>query len=219
MTLIFKPYRLINNVELQILQASFDKKLQHWNDMHALFPLSLQLNRTLETSEDQHLSVIKYSLFGDQSDCFNTQADTLFTTLLTQLFDTHTAAFSRSPVDDWCYIGSPSLTLALHNAEGSLTLYLNPEWVLSALPTYSITKKATATIQQSLATQRLNLEVALTSLPLKLADIIRLRVGDVIKTDHSLSAPAQLTLQHKTICSVDIGASNACKSIQITRES
>ena len=73
---------------------------------------------------------------------------------------------------------------------------LNPQWVLAALPK-SITKKPITRLHEALSTQEVDLQVELTPLKLKLADIIRLHVGDVIKTDHPITEPAKLPFSRK----------------------
>ena len=231
MNSIFKPYRLINDMELATLQQSFDTALQGWNNLHAMFPLScrLGLGPTKPANHDHcwakaqptcktdnhDLSVIKQSLFGDQSDCFNTLAEALFMDLLNQLLGTQ----SPEPMDDWFYTGTPSLTLTLCCAGKTIALYLHPEWVLDALPLQTLSKKQLSTLDQALTTQPVNLNVELNPLSLKLADILRLSIGDVIKTDHPITEPAQLSHQNKSICNVEIGISNSYKSIQISRPS
>lgn len=244
MNATFKPYRLVNDLELGYLQQIFERKLQDWNKDHALHPLSCQLSRApacsphtpasrpLEDSrlpaaspqdpaflfDKQDLSIIKHSLFGNQSDCFNTQANALFMTLINQLMGTPSLHDSQLEFEDWFYSGTPSLTLTLKNSCGSMNIYLHPQWVLNALPSNDRIKKPTIPLQEALASQQLNVQVELKPMPLRLADIIRLQVGDVIKTDHPITEPAQLSHQQQSICSVEIGKSNSFKSIQITRK-
>ncbi len=237
----FKPYRLINGTELSYLQQAFACKLQHWNDVHALFPLSCQLRRNpklLRSTQFHHvtndancsfalldkscLSFIKYSLFDDPSACFDAVTETLFMALLSQLLGTRVQMLGQGPTyicEDWFYTGAPTLALALTCVNETITIYLHPQWVSDALPSNYRSKKSPATLHEALATQRLQLHVGLNPLPLKLADIIRLQVGDVIKTDHPITDPLKLTHQQQTICNVDIGKSNTTKSILTTRKS
>lgn len=215
MTSKFKPYRLINDLELNAFQQAFERKLQAWNDEYAVFPLSCTFSRKHSNKSEPRplndLSLIKHSLFGDQSDCFNIPSETLFATLLTQLFGTQPWALDT---DD-----APLLTLNLQNASGCISLHLHPEWVLNHLPAYDAPKTPPIALHDALAPQTIPLHVVLNPLPLKLADVMRLQVGDVIKTDQLITEP--LTLAHKknSICNVDIGKSTSYKSIQITRTS
>lgn len=91
-----KPYRILNETELQTLTRVCDARVAHWNDQYARFPLTFTLERAArqpDTSTDliaftehgqtlaftpQDLSCIQYALFGDQSACFQTTATTLF---------------------------------------------------------------------------------------------------------------------------------------------
>ena len=213
---IFKPYRLINRSELNALQQTVEQKLQVWNDAHALFPLSCTLTLIKpKPAAICDLSIIKHSLFGDQSDCFNTLTQMLFNELLTQL-----PGIQSIPLqEDWFYKGSPSLTLTLINACGSMPLYLDSQWVLKNLPTCQSSTIPPVRLHEALASQDVVLHIELNPLPLKLADILRLQIGDVIKTDHPTTEPVKLTHQQQDICTVDIGESNQYKSIQITRSS
>lgn len=217
MTSTFKPYRLINALELQSLQQDFDNTLQHWNKEHALFPLSCRLDlgptKPSQIINSHDISTIKHSLFGDESTCFDAIAEDLFTTLLNQLFGTQ----PKAPVDDWFYPGSPALTLTLSCSDKTMQLYIDPQWVLNALPSHTYRKPSATPLQDALATQQIKLHVELTSLPLSLSEILRLQVGDVIKTDHPITEPAQLVQHDLPICSVDIGKFNSYKSIQIMR--
>lgn len=213
----FKPYRLINDHELTMLQTTFENNLQQWNAKHAMYPLTCRLGLGPTKPphlKGNHLSVIKQSVFGDNSNCFNPMAETLFLELSNQLLGTKYSP----PLDDWFYIGTPSLTLTLYCSDKTMPLYLDPQWVLNALPSTKIPGKPVLTLHQALATQRINLDIELTSLSLKLSDVIRLNVGDVIKTDHPITKPAQLSHQQIHVCAVDIGESKSFKSIQITRE-
>jgi len=211
----FKPYRLINDPELKMLQQEFDNKLQRWNDEHAMFPLTSILGRSTQHADfTRDLSIIKQSLFGDESNCFNALTETLFKELLNQLLGTQLL----DPIEDWFYTGTPALTLTLCCAGKTMTLYLHPQWVLNALASENNPKKPISTLHQALSAQHIDLHIELNPVPLKLTDIARLSVGDIIKTDHPITKPAKLSHQQKPICSVDIGESNSFKSIQIARE-
>lgn len=233
-----KPYRLINNSELAHLQQTFECKLQIWNDMHALFPLSCLLSRNpkrpvssvLEVCDDTNyrialldkscLSMLKHSLFGAPSDCFNDVTEVLFDALLSQLLgNTHVRGPAKPVIEDWFYTGSPTLALTLTCASEAITLYLHPKWVINTLPAKPASKKVTASLHEVVAAQHIELQVELNPLSLKLSDIMQLHVGNVIKTDHPITEPMKLMNKHHTICNVDLGKSASSKSILTTRTS
>ncbi len=215
----FKHYRLINDLELRQLKQTFDEQLQCWNDTYALFPLTCALSRSsmhpFTWMNNKDLPLIQYCLFGELSACFNNVTNTLFIELLNQLFGTQLT----DPSDDWFYPGSPSLTLTLSQANQTMSIYIPPQWVLDTLPAPKTIQSATTDLHLALATQQLHLHVELSPLPLKLADIMRLQVGDVIQFDHPITQPARLVHQQKTLCDVDLGAADSYKSIQIARPS
>lgn len=229
-----KPYRLINLLELSELQLAFEKKLQLWNDHYALLPLSCKVKRrpapqlpepreyTQIKDNDQLIALlqtgasIKHHLFNDTSNCFNALSDTLFITLINQLLGTQAPQLEICQnLDDWFYTGSPALALTLN----TLTLYLNPQWVLNALPSHDKIQRPIMTISDALEAQPIPLQVELNPVTLRLNDVIHLQAGDVIKTDHPITTPLQLKQNKHPICTVEIGEINTYKSIQITRPS
>ena len=133
MTSNIKPYRLINAIELNHLQQLVDENLARWNDEYALNPLSGKLKKSqlpqiepciivkdnyhhYALMPHDHLSIIKHSIIGHLDDCFNGVAEIVLLTLLTQLLATKSLSFQKNPniqIQDWFYIGSPSLTLTL----------------------------------------------------------------------------------------------------------
>lgn len=244
-----KPYRLINTQELNELQLAFEKKLQLWNEQYALSPLSCELTRNptppiqhtclmfygnahpialLHSNSPLPLvgeglgvrvnvrAIIKHHLFGNTADCFNTISDTLFITLINQLFDTPTSQLQIEPnLDEWFYHGSPCLALTFN----TITLYLHPQWVLNALPSHTKTQNIITNLTDALDPQPIQLQVELNPVSLRLNDVIRLQVGDVIKTDHPITTPLQLKQNQHLICTVEIGETHSYKSVQLTRPS
>ena len=232
----YKPYRLINTQELLELQLAFEKKLQPWNEQYALFPLSCELTRNPTTPAIQNnaimfydnaqpiallplveeRAIIKHHIFGDTSDCFNAISDMLFITLINQLVETQTQQLQARPnVDEWFYQGSPCLALTLN----TIPLYLHPQWVINALPSYPKVQKTIANLTDALEPQPIQLHVELNPVSLQLNNILRLRVGDVIKTDHPITTPVQLKQNQHFICTAEIGETRSYKSIQLTRSS
>ena len=234
-----KPYRLISDAELCGIQTAFEMRLAAWNDTHALFPLKCTLHRS-DLSEPRPLGsvteitdengpaallieddyiTLKHAVFGDASDCFNPVSETLLLTLLTQLLgkqSIHLESGVQNPtMNDWHYLGSPSLTLTLSH----MTLYLHPQWVLSALPPCPLTLGPITRLNDALRSISLDLQIELNPIPLHLKDMMGLQVGDVIKTEHRITTPVVLSHQQHTVCHASIGETESYKSIQITRAS
>ena len=224
----FKPYRLINGIERSLLQQRFEQQLLPWNEQHALFPLSIRLRLSPTTAPQQNvcwakaqatwctpdLSMIQNSLFGDESPCFHRVTETLFNALITDLFGDE----PLDPIEDWFYPGTPSLTLTFVSADQTKAVYLHPQWVIKALPAHQTAKQSTVSLHQALATQSIPLNVDLMPITLNVSDILRMQIGDLIKTDHPVTEPAALFYEQTSIASVEIGESNSYKSIQITRQ-
>ena len=231
----YEPFRLINCRELNELQQRVSQHLLLWNEQHALFPLSCHLScnphqpdqgyvlltehqEPIALLPEHYLSLIKSSLFGDPSDCFNTISETLLINLLNQLLGAQLIQQQSDTVhlDEWFYNGAPSLAMTLSGSGQSMTLYLHPHWVLNALPKHQLVQKPKDNLHEALEPQLLHWHVELNPVSLQLEDMIRLQVGDVIRTDHPLTTPLLLKNNQQTVCNVDIGETNLFKSIQIT---
>lgn len=233
----YRPYRLINDAEIRAIQQNFDRILCDWNHAYALHPLSCCVSRTSKDlcsplpdgrGSDYLLvgdvallvapdwDVINDCLFGDRSNCFTTQSKTLFLMLLNDLLGTQSldAIPVTPPINNWFYTGSPALMLTINQ---TMTIYLHPTWVLSRLPLPESAHNPLVKIGDAVATENVRLYVELNPVPLKLTDMVHLKIGDVIKTDHPITTPLRLSLNQKAICSVEIGQDNSHKSIQITR--
>lgn len=233
MTKRFKPFRLINELELRKLEQDLSNNLQVWNTEFALFPLSLKLdcnpkpqavaggsvfvadNQAVALLPEQNLSVLMHCLVGDLSDCFADISNSLFLTLLQRLFGTGLIENCASVHDEWFYTGSPSLALTLRSGEYSLNIYLHPQWVLHALPRNEQPSIPKIPLQEAFDSQVLHCQVELHPLTLQLDKLLRLKPGDVIKTDQSLATPMLLKHQQQTICQATPGETNQSKSIQI----
>lgn len=237
----FKPFRLINNLELDKLRQDFRNKLEIWNEQFALFPFSLSLNcsqnvdvinngslfiadnQMIALFPSQNLAALSHCLFGDLTDCFNNFSETMLIQLLKQLFDI--SSLQPQPLqvegsflyDEWFYTGSPSLAITLHSAMHSLIVYIHPEWVLRAIPENKRSGRPKGDLQQVLGSQLLDCQVELNPVMLPLDELFRLKPGDVIKTDHTLNTPLLLKHKQHTVCQVEPGETNQSKSIQIAR--
>lgn len=236
-----KPFRLINIRELKELEQSFAKKIQLWNEQYALFALAGSLSACPTSNEwgmgyvfvtkeeqpiallvQQDLAVLKQSLFGDTSDCFNSIAEMQLGLVLQQVIGIE--SLQKKPLngannwvrEEWFYTGSPTLALSLKVKEQALTVYLHPKWVLQALPRSAGIKPSKIDLEEALSPQLLEWQVELTPMRLQVKNMLSLRVGDVIKTDHLLSTPLLLKHQQQTVCHGEIGKTNHYKSIKIT---
>lgn len=228
----WKPYRLMGESERFALLQTFSHRLQEWNEPHALIPLSCDLALFTHWVHQDHSeltdagvvigrmvmtdsSLIKRHCFGDEAACFDEVSDTLFMRLLQHLLDAPGLKRDLQPVDidvsEWFYKGAPSLVLTVNHA---VTLYLHPEWVMSALSANIKSQKPLASLQSALESQSIELQLCLTPLTLKLDELSRLQVGDVIKTDHLTATPLLLMHHHTSVASAEMGH----QTIQITRK-
>ncbi len=233
MTKRFKPFRLINEIELRKLEQDLSDTLQAWNTEFALFPLSLQLHcnpkpqavsggsvfvadsEAVALLPEHNLSILMHCLVGDVSDCFADISNSMFLKLLQQLFKTGSLDKTDYVYDEWFYTGSPTLALTLRSGSYSLNLYLHPQWALHALPRNEKLPTPKVPLQAALDSQLLHCQVELYPLTLQLDKLLRLKPGDVIKTDQSLDTPMLLKHQQQTVCHAAPGETNQSKSIQI----
>lgn len=230
-----KPYRLINNTELQYFQQNFSKKLVAWNEKYATEDFKLSVNRSsainhftdlqllmhehepIALVETHYLSVLKKNLFADNNDCFNQACNEIFMQLLKQFFEINTLELRANSTNysEWIYSGSACLNIVFENE--LINLYLHPQWVLAHLPpqTQSSTKPL-CRLAEVLATKKIGLTVQLEPLRLSLEKLLSLQVGDVIKTDHCLNKPLEIQHQQQTLC---LGIAGQHRTIQLTRSS
>lgn len=229
-----KPYRLVNARELSALQQRFAEKINIWNDQYALLPFYCQLSSQCKPADEERwflfstekdvpiallpesgLTSLKYCLFGELSDCFNAVSQSmliLFVRQLLELPDLQQSSLSAISYDEWFYKGSPSVAVSL---SPGMNLYLHPRWVLSLFPMKACVTELTSDLHQALANEQLPCQVELIPVNLQLKDVIRLQVGDVIKTEHSINQPLLLKNHHQRLCDVEISKLNHYKSIQI----
>lgn len=228
-----RPFRLIAQTELNKLQQRFDGRIEIWNEHYAIHPLSCKLDKNVNLHDDidtlwliadangpialcekQDLHLIQQSALNTQSPSFHAISENLLLSLLNQLFDTESLQWQiTTHRDEYDYTGSPSLRLTLECKPFSTTLYLHPLWVLNALPKAVTASKPMCSVDEALSTHPLALSVELSPITLPLFNLMQLRVGDVIKTDHPMTKPLLLKNGETTISNVDIGE----QSIQISR--
>ncbi|MFC3909492.1 FliM/FliN family flagellar motor C-terminal domain-containing protein [Legionella dresdenensis] len=233
-----KAYRLINSHELNQLNQYFAARLQIWNEQYALFALGCHLSvqpkpeltgakpliarndgDMLALIDSEDWSTLQYCLFGDNAGCFTAISRKMFINLLEYLTEAVEIDLQSQAIDyqDWFYPGAPTLMLTLTSAVQSLNLHFHPLWVLNRLPKFKA-DKTPPDLNSALNEQKLQLAVELLPLKLPMQSIMRLQVGDVIKTDHPLVKPLLLKGQHQPVCQVRAGQIQSQKSIQITRE-
>lgn len=240
MTSNLKPFRLVNDLEINAILLDMNNKIEDWNKEHALFPLSVNLSRSMKPhlntqkltllmsdndpigiliGSDNHL--MNYTLFGDLSDSFNTTSQIVLLNLLKELLGITTRFHpNESQVftfENWFYKGSPSLCLSLICKTHIINIHLHPQWVMKALPKSVSSQKSLKRLEDVLAHQTINLEAELMSMQLQLADIMQLQIGDIIKTDHQLTKPVLLKHQHQILGYGELGEQQSYKSIQILR--
>lgn len=233
MTKRFKPFRLINQSELNKLQQDFKHRLQEWNEEFALFPLTFELqcnpkppaftdtaefvtdNQAIALLPKQDLSVMAHCLLGEVADCFKDISANMLADLLRRLLGEGVLQDKDYTHDEWFYNGSPALVMTLSSGTYSLKAYLHPQWILDALPQNIPLTKPKIPLQEALDSQLLHCQVELHTLSLQLDKLLRLKPGDVIKTDQPLTTPLLLKHRQQTVCHVDIGEISQSKSIQI----
>lgn len=230
----FKPYRLINSRELNELQQTFADNLNPWNEQYALLPLHCQLRNQFKCPQSNQwhlfstetglpvalitehgLSGIKHALFGELAACFNHIGQFLMHSLIKHLFENDSLQMSKTdniPVEQWFYNGSPALALTL-NPE--LTVYLNPQWVITLLPTHETLREVKSDLYVALSPQTIQCQVELNPVSLQLKDVLQLQVGDVIKTDHLITQPLLVKKHKQPICKATLCETNQHKSIEI----
>ncbi|KTD51323.1 FliM/FliN family flagellar motor C-terminal domain-containing protein [Legionella quateirensis] len=230
---MIKPFRLINSFELQELSRQCLRELQNWNTLYTLHPVTMELHvptkeyspnegysikendSTLACIDTHYLNVLNQALFGKDNPCFNSVSQELFSVLIHQLLKVNqcTIDSETSSTQDWFYRGSTSLLLRLACCTFQFTIILHPNWVYQNLPQRNSQRTQPVSLEEALANQTLALNLELHPLTLPLHQLITLSVGDVIATDHPISAPMSLTQNHQLVARADLGQSNHFKSI------
>lgn len=235
---MIKPFRLINSVELKMLEQHFSLLLLDWNKQYSLMPLTLK--RVLPAKEycspqlkcvvdhdplaliDEHyLTLVNQALFGENSSCFNPASQELFCTLLNQFFKVNQCSIHHcsNEIPDWFYPGSTCLLLIISCNNTDFTLVLNPTWVYQNLPQKKRQGKMAHTFDEALSEQKINLNLELTPFSLPLQQLINLEVGDVLVTDHPITTSVRLMHKEKLLAQAELGQSLPCKSIVLKRSS
>jgi hypothetical protein len=229
-----KPYRLINSVELEQIQARFRQSLATWNEQYSLHPLSLQVSipdkdyiitqnglidsgtyQPIMLIDEGHQSLINYALFGVLDDDFNATSDKLMLHLFTQMLHSAPCAMSSNQVPtDWIYPGSTCLLLTFSCEQHALLCLLNPEWVYHLLSADKHRKpKALHTLDEALAYKQLTLSLELDAINIPFKQLMELQLGDVLVTDHKLAQPLNLIHEQKHVASTELGQQSEYKSV------
>jgi hypothetical protein len=229
-----KPFRLINSSELAMITEHLTLVINQWNQRYSATPVTPTLtlpskgytiNSTwliqasgqhIAIVENDYLSSINHTLFGENNACFNATSNELFLKLLNQLFKTtceitHADLFSPG----WIYPGSTCLRLTLTCQQSKIDLILNPDWVYQLLSPPKIANTNVYSLDEALTKQNvaLNVELLPTRLPIK--QLLNLQVGDVITTDHPITKPLTLTQNNHLVAAADLGQSTHYKSITL----
>lgn len=233
-----KPFRLINRSELSLLQHRLTQNLNQWNEQYSCIPITGELslyippekkttigrmirqnNQALAMIIHPEDSFMPYCLFGDNDPCFHDISHSFFLTFMSMLLEATPIESPRQeePIHwgDWFYTGSPALQLTLKLNHLTLSLYLHPQFVLNRLFQRESKHPPLSSIGDAIDAQTITLHIELHPQQLQLNDMLRWRVGDVIKTKHGLNTALQLNHEHNPICDVDIGQTHSMKSIQI----
>ncbi len=224
----FKPFRLINASELDYFQQKFKQILANWNQLYAGKPLSMEISRLInkptESNENSdkkllllsnkkplalleksYLTLVKESLFADQSLCFDKASAEILRFLLKELLAVETLeeVDDRTNPSNWFYSGSPCLLVKFGCINKSFNLYLHPDWVLNCLPKQKMSLPALAKLDEALASKELALTLELQTQKINLSKLLSLQVGDVIKTTHLISNPLIIRHQQQSVFEVE----------------
>jgi hypothetical protein len=232
------PFRLINKTERQALCAQFNEVMHTWSVQHCIHHLNASIilpskeyhadyayvithnNNPLALLEAHCLHFFNEVLFGEHLSVFNSYSQKLIIELISALLKTpHELLMSPTeyPFDDWIYPGTTALMLSLHTHDKSLKLLLHPKWVYEQLPPLDKNTSKIETLNDALAPKTIVLDVELEALSLKLNQCMALKVGDVLVSDHVITAPMYLK-HHKTLmCEVELGQSHSYKNIILKR--
>ena len=233
MNTTYKPFRLLTNKEINYFTHMIRRKIDEFNQDYSIKNLHISCNLTtipvddlllvknnetfLALVEKNHLSLLKQSVFGDNSSCFNPICETIFIQLMADFFNLNAIDLvpNNTCRKEWFYKGAPTIHLSLCNETEQLSLYLHPNWVLAQLPPSLAPSKRLTKINDALANEKVLLSIKLEPLRLSLANLSGLRRGMVIKTDQLLSNPLFLNYKKIKLCQVELGKLHENRSIRL----
>lgn len=226
-----RPYRIINSLELAQLQQLFNQRITQWSTEYSINPLAISLMHPSKTHvqdtglylhTNQHsvaivttdyLDSLAHWLFGsNQPDYHNTTAS-LASLLFNQLFEldySQIRSVDESP--DWFYPGSTCLLLVISDGITQCTCTLAPYVVYELLPTHQHINNL-GSLDEALSSQTVALNIELTPLKVPIEQLLSLSPGDVLTTNHPLTAPLKLMQSTHLLSEAELGQSSNYKSI------
>lgn len=220
-----------------MLARHFEEQLTHWNNTYSFTPLSIELSLPpkgyhadygliihahdvpVASIDKEYLPLVNHSLFGIHDDCFNPSGEELFQVLIKQFLKKEHCAVSthECSIQEWFYRGSTALILTLSCNTNKVTMALHPDWVYQNLLPSQNNKKNRESLDEAVAQQPLSFTLLLNTLTLPLNQLMALKKGDVIATDHLISEPLKVTQHEHFIAHAELGQSSLYKSIVLKR--
>lgn len=231
-----KPYRLINPIEVRELNQRISQIILDWSETYCVTPLGMTLEiphkdyspstiqafaPDLACIDGDYLNTLNTALFGHESLSFSTASQELVQILFNNLFQTEQSTLQSQSTEmpSWFYAGSPCLLLTLNCNEHQFTLILNPEWVYQQLSKNTSSKNELSSLDEALAEHTVCLNLELTPSPLSVTDVAGIQVGDILSTNHPITAPLQLKRGTELFAHAELGQSQQHKSIILKRSS
>jgi len=230
-----KPFRLINDSELNTLATQIEQRLQAWNQDYSLLPLQLKVARDwpeqttfpegialddghiIACGQHELIMLIQKAAF-DSNELEFAEASQL---LLLKLIETITTSdvtqikTSDACASEWKYTGHCTLALHLSCSSINTCVLLNPEWVYQQLPKHPTKTQPLSSVNEALNQRDIDCTIHLSSCVLSLRKLKALRFGDVLITDHPVTKPMQLSIDNNVVAEVYIGQHQEKKSIKI----
>ncbi|MGL6029516.1 MAG: FliM/FliN family flagellar motor C-terminal domain-containing protein [Legionella sp.] len=226
-----RPYRIINSVELAQLQHLFNQRITQWSDAYSINPLAISLIQPAKMHEqdaglylrhNQHIAAIlptnyldtlAHWLFGLTQQAYHNTTASLSSLLFNQLFESDYSQISsldESP--DWFYPGSTCLLLIISDGITQCTCTLAPYFVHELLPIHQQIDNL-GSLEEALTGQTVALNLELTPLNVPIEHLLSLSPGDVLTTNHPLTAPLKLMQGTHLLSEAELGQSSNYKSI------
>lgn len=232
-----KPFRFITQEECLYFTELFAPHIDSWNLLYsssfvkckvmpATLPTSLDQAYLLSNQENTPLALIskeyssffQWSLFKEIHPTYTSFSEKLSLTLFAKFFAEKVHCLSYEGGEkEWFYRGSPCILVCLYVTQQTLSLYLNPTWVLNKLALRAPTYPPAVPIKTALATKVLPLKVMIEKILLPLAALFELQPGDVITTDHPKSAPLSIQKEGPILWGY-LGQTQQFKSIKVVGE-
>lgn len=231
-----KPYRLINDSELNTLNQYFSKKLSQWNESYAIVPLQMQLHRppkkyqqiqamiiqnyhvNLALVEGDFLGIVKQGVFATDEPYLDASCHEFGLILINNLFAVEhcTVHHNTFEIPDWFYTGATCLMLTLSCKQKHFTLTVNPDWVYHQLPKPEISCPVKL-LDEALAEHTIELYLDLLPSKLSIKNLARMSVGDIVSTNHPLTTTLKLIRKNELIAQAELGRTAQYKSIVLKR--